>query len=623
MRLSRQKYSTEGRSVLGGNEVSSLIVMGLIFIASLAWIFLAEIATLVKIVFVFLFFLLGYCYQAFNQKDKAYSQLKEELKNSRRRTILLTEKISQLGKVESKKSRHADISKILKDFLEMLVEVDKFILFVKSDKKYQAVAQHNISKSAINRLSFKGTDKLLLNLKSTPVSGEIVDLEKMDIPSELKALAKKENLNLFVPIAEEDELQGFILGFTPKKELNEWEKGLLSFISQQLTLSFKTKRLKEEILSQQKKMETYLSLEEWKEENLNSEVKKRIFDFYALFQETETLYGILDEERLFFTLTSIMEKHLESTQVLIMLPDSSSGNLLAKCSKGLELSQFPNSVIPKESPFFLWIKSKDDPFTLKSVSPSAKEDHIYAFLLDKKFETASRFSLPDGNFGAIFLGRKTNESPYDSKDLTEFSVLVNMAGLALKNIEQYKTMEALSYTDSMTGLYNYRYFYKRLNEEVFRAERFGRKIALVIFDIDEFKVYNDTFGHQSGDWVLKQLGEHLLQVVRSIDVVSRYGGDEFCVIMPETDEKECARFMERLLKSIETHLFKDEFLEHEHHITVSLGGGVYPKDAKNVDRLIYCSDMALLKAKSLGKNKSILYSEEEKVLKTISPKVAV
>lgn len=623
MKLTRQKYSAEGRSALGGNEVSSLIVMGLIFIASLAWIFLAEVATLVKIVFVFLFFLLGYCYQAFNQRDKAYNQLKEELKSSKRKTILLTEKISQLGKVGSKKSRYADISKILKGFLEILIEVDKFILFTKSDKKYQAVAQHHLSKSAIKKLSFKGTEKLILNLKSTPVSGEIVNLEKMDLPLELKALGKKENLNLLVPITEEDELTGFILGFTPKKELNEWEKGLLSFISQQLTLSFKTKRLKEEILSQQKKMETYLSLEEWKKESLDSELKKRIFDFYALFQETETLYSILDEERLFFTLTSIMEKHLESTQVLIMLPDPSSGNLLAKCAKGLELSQFPNLVIPKESPFFLWIKSKDDPFTLKSVSPQAKEDHFYTFLLDKKFETASRFSLPDGNFGAIFLGKKINENPYDSKDLTEFSVLANMAGLALKNIEQYKTMEALSYTDSMTGLYNYRYFYKRLNEEVFRAKRFDRKIALVIFDIDEFKAYNDTFGHQSGDRVLKQLGEHLLKGVRSIDVVSRYGGDEFCVIMPETDEKECTRFMDRLLKSIETHLFKDEFLEHEHRMTVSLGGAVYPKDAKNVDRLIYCSDMALLRAKSLGKNKSILYSEEEEVLKAVSPKVNV
>jgi len=81
--------------------------------------------------------------------------------------------------------------------------------------------------------------------------------------------------------------------------------------------------------------------------------------------------------------------------------------------------------------------------------------------------------------------------------------------------------------------------------------------------------------------------------------------------------------MDRLLKSIETHLFKDEFLENEHRMTVSLGGAVYPKDAKNVDRLIYCSDMALLRAKSLGKNKSILYSEEEKVLKAVTPKVNV
>jgi diguanylate cyclase (GGDEF)-like protein len=162
----------------------------------------------------------------------------------------------------------------------------------------------------------------------------------------------------------------------------------------------------------------------------------------------------------------------------------------------------------------------------------------------------------------------------------------------------------------MTGLYNYRYFYKRFTEEVFRAKRFSRKLALVIFDIDDFKIYNDTYGHQAGDFLLKQLGELLSLTVRSIDVVSRYGGDEFCVIMPESDQDECFKFMERLRKAIMSYSFKDESVGQEHNVTVSLGGAIYPHDARTVDRIIYCADMALLKAKSLERNKSVMYGEQ-------------
>jgi diguanylate cyclase (GGDEF)-like protein len=140
-------------------------------------------------------------------------------------------------------------------------------------------------------------------------------------------------------------------------------------------------------------------------------------------------------------------------------------------------------------------------------------------------------------------------------------------------------------------------------------------LALVIFDIDDFKIYNDTYGHQAGDCVLKQLGELLSLTVRSIDVVSRYGGDEFCVIMPESDQDECFKFMERLRKAIMNHSFKDQNEGHEHNITVSLGGAIYPHDARTVDRIIYCADMALLKAKSLERNKSVMHAEQTVALK--------
>ncbi|MFH2057243.1 MAG: GGDEF domain-containing protein, partial [bacterium] len=170
-------------------------------------------------------------------------------------------------------------------------------------------------------------------------------------------------------------------------------------------------------------------------------------------------------------------------------------------------------------------------------------------------------------------------------------------------------IEEMSYTDSMTGLYNYRYFYKRLKEEILRAQRFSRSLALVIFDIDGFKVFNDTHGHQAGDQLLRQLGKLLAASVRSLDVVSRYGGEEFCIIMPEPGPDDCRTFMERLRKKILEQRFRSKFSNEQHRITVSLGGAIYPNDAQRVDRLIYCADMALLEAKESGRNKSCMYAK--------------
>jgi diguanylate cyclase (GGDEF)-like protein len=275
-------------------------------------------------------------------------------------------------------------------------------------------------------------------------------------------------------------------------------------------------------------------------------------------------------------------------------------------------------VIKKQSKLYSWVDNWSDPFRVYALEKSLKKEKVAVSLLGLGVQLGCKLNLPGGNFGVVFLGEKTEGIRYDSTDLANFGILTNMATLTLKNIKQFRIIEELSYTDSMTGLYNYRYFYQRLNEEIFRAKRFRRKLSLVIFDIDEFKIYNDTYGHQAGDAVLRQLGKFILSVVRSMDVVSRYGGEEFCVIMPEADDKECVKFMERLRKSIKEYPFKDEYLGHEHNITVSLGGAVYPQDAVDPDRLIYCADMALLRAKNTGRNRSIMFSSEKFELKPTS-----
>jgi diguanylate cyclase (GGDEF)-like protein len=154
----------------------------------------------------------------------------------------------------------------------------------------------------------------------------------------------------------------------------------------------------------------------------------------------------------------------------------------------------------------------------------------------------------------------------------------------------------LSILDGLTGVYNHRYLHEVLDRELMRARRYPQSLSLVMVDVDNFKKYNDTNGHMAGDELLKGLTNLFVRSLRNLDMVFRYGGEEFCILLIETNKEGARLAAERLLNLVRLSL----------PTTISMGIAEFPTDSKEKDMLIDKADKALYQAKTTGKNKVVL-----------------
>ena len=173
----------------------------------------------------------------------------------------------------------------------------------------------------------------------------------------------------------------------------------------------------------------------------------------------------------------------------------------------------------------------------------------------------------------------------------------------------YTRTKYLSVTDNLTGLANRRNFESAFEKEFLRAVRYNNKLTLVMFDIDHFKNINDTFGHPCGDFVLRQISNAALQTFRKTDTVFRFGGEEFVVILTETDIEQAIIPLERFRKTVET--LGLTYQEQEVPVTVSIGACQLSSDIKTKEEFLQKTDETLYKAKNSGRNKTILANHSE------------
>jgi len=163
-------------------------------------------------------------------------------------------------------------------------------------------------------------------------------------------------------------------------------------------------------------------------------------------------------------------------------------------------------------------------------------------------------------------------------------------------------LNSLAITDGLTGLYNHRHFKKELGTEIERARRYGRRLSLIMGDIDHFKDYNDAHGHPGGDVVLKMVAELFRRVCRETDIPARYGGEEFVIILPETSAEDAFSVAERIRKEIEEHRFPMQETQPGGNLTASFGVSTFPEDGDDPASIVDTADKRLYKAKAEGRN---------------------
>ena len=206
----------------------------------------------------------------------------------------------------------------------------------------------------------------------------------------------------------------------------------------------------------------------------------------------------------------------------------------------------------------------------------------------------------DKSTGLLFLASRVG------RDVDfEFASLMTLVGTHVTHIigkiKLFLETKRLSITDALTGLFNTRYFYKTLDLEIARTNRYGDPFSLMLFDIDNFKLLNDNYGHQAGDGVLQELARILKSISRETDTLVRYGGEEFIIILPNTPEEEAFFLADRIRNAVQEHNFMASDTEK---VKITLSGGIasYPKNARDAKSLLNAADAALYAAKAAGKN---------------------
>lgn len=290
---------------------------------------------------------------------------------------------------------------------------------------------------------------------------------------------------------------------------------------------------------------------------------------------------------------------LEPANWSLLLLDEEAGELRFEIAVGPFAGTLAGLRIPKDEGIAGWVVTHGEAVLVEDV----RKDPRFAARFDEttRFTTGSLLAVPlrfgGRSLGVIELVNEPGQPPFRPSALRTLETIADYAAIGLENARNFQRVQELTVLDEHTGLYNARHLEQALRSEVRRAKRFSHPLSLIFFDLDHFKQVNDRFGHQRGSALLRELGQLVLANLRQVDVVVRYGGDEFVCLLPETPKESALVCTRRLRQAIRSHRFLQEE-GNEVRITASFGVATYPDDADSPDELLRRADEAMYRVKT-------------------------
>jgi len=341
---------------------------------------------------------------------------------------------------------------------------------------------------------------------------------------------------------------------------------------------------------------------------VNSLLDKKLQEMTFLQYMIKALVSTFDEDRILGTVIGGITTYLGYRHVVIFMHDA-SGAMREAVSEGYPRDGAKRTFDPGDNETLSRLFHSKEPVIL----PGRMLDLSSGMPAQKGQDTVRQQALipiirREEVFGVLVVEGWMDEPPFSEERVGVLTTLAGQLGLALDNAHLYRSTLHLSITDGLTGLFNARYFYKRLDVEISRARRYKHDLSLFMMDIDFFKGFNDKYGHLCGDDALKHIAAILKQNSRETDTVARYGGEEFCVVLPETGAENAAVLAERIRRSVEDTPVDPGCDSPPARLTISIGIVTLPAGLSSAEELVRLADKALYRAKEDGRNRVCVHA---------------
>lgn len=337
-------------------------------------------------------------------------------------------------------------------------------------------------------------------------------------------------------------------------------------------------------------------LERHKRENyhLKAELKRINSMNNLFFASMIRLTARLNPEQIANETLGLLANYLEIEELAVFLYDEKGKRLNIVAEMGID-----DNLIPK---IVYKLGEGKVGLTAEKRLPIGKREFEFFGMIQEPYEgfkpdICYPMVFQDRLFGVIAICRSND---FDEREKNLLGIVSTMTAVALNNTRSFESITFSASTDPLTKLYNIGYFKERLQEELNRARRFQHSVSITIIDLDKFKDFNDSLGHQAGDQLLIKLAEIFKEHFEDTDIIARYGGDEFIIMCPEIKKQDTARIMENLLHDLEMYKFAHGQVRNK--ITFSAGVASFPDDGNTVSEIIKSADEALYEAKGMGRN---------------------